>query len=143
MRFEGPLDGHRIGGEERHPGTGPENHYPAQFEVADGPQRNIGLGHLLHGDGGLHPTFGPRLLNEVLQGQRVQHGPQHPHVVGPRAVQAVLGQFRTPEEVAATDDDGNLDSGPVGVSDLLGHLGDHIGVQPDFAAAEHLPGQFQ
>ena len=52
---------------------------------------------------------GSGLLEEVLQREGVHHGAEHAHVVGPATVHAALGQLGAAEEVAAADDDGDLD----------------------------------
>jgi len=49
-------------------------------------------------------------LKRILQGKRVHDGCQHAHVVGSRAVHALRGGLQSAEDVAAADDDGNLDA---------------------------------
>jgi hypothetical protein len=58
--------------------------------VAFGAARDVRLGDLGHGDGGLHAGFRAGLLEEVLQGEGVHDGAEHPHVVRPSAVHAAL-----------------------------------------------------
>ena len=43
-----------------------ENHHATLFKVTDGLERNIRLGDLSHGDGGLHAGGLPLLLQKVL-----------------------------------------------------------------------------
>jgi hypothetical protein len=69
---------------------------------------------------------GARLLEEVLQRERVHDGAEHAHVVGAPAVHAALAELRAAEEVATADDDGDLD--PVdGRGDLARDLADDRG----------------
>ena len=110
--------------------------------MADGAARNVGLGDLAHGDGALHAGFDAGLLKEVLQRQAVHDGAEHAHVVGAGAVHAALGQFGAAEEVAAADDDRDLDVGNGG-GDLLGHAADGVRVDAELAAAEDLAGELQ
>ena len=120
------------------PGAGTEDHDPALLEVPDRPQRDVGLGDLAHRDRGLHPGRHPGLLEEVLQDQAVHDRAEHAHVVGPAPVHAALGQLGTTEEVAAADDDRDLDAGVDDLGDLAGDRGDDDRVDADLAAAEHL-----
>ena len=48
-------------------GAAAEDDDPALFEVADGAPADVGLGDLLHGDGGLHPHGHPQRLKRVGQ----------------------------------------------------------------------------
>ena len=71
------------------------------------------------------------LLQEVLQRQAVHHRAEHAHVVRARSGRGrALLQFGTAEEVAATDDDGDLRTGRHDLGNLVGHRGDDIGVRP-------------
>jgi hypothetical protein len=110
--------------------------------VADGAARNVGLGHLAHGDGALDTGLDASLFQEVLQGQAVHDRSEHAHVVGAGAVHAALGELGPTEEVSAADDDGDFHLGD-GRSDLLGDGADGFRVHTELAAAEDLAGKLQ
>ena len=142
--LESSLCGGGVGGEVRHADTGAEDHHPALFQVPFGAARNVGLGDLPHGDGGLHPGVDVVLaLEEVLQRQTVHHGAEHAHVVGTCPVHPAFVQFGAAEEVATADDDGDLHAVGGDLGDLVGDGGDDIGVDPDLTAAEHLAAELQ
>ena len=52
----------------------------------------------------------PELLEGVLQGQGVDDRGEHAHVVGLGAVHARAGAGHAPPDVAAADDDGDVDA---------------------------------
>ena len=52
------------------------------------------------------------LLEHALHGQRVHHRGQHAHVVGARPLHAGGGQRAAAEDVAAADDQAELDAQP-------------------------------
>ena len=83
------------------------------------------------------------LLQEVLQRKAVHDGAEHAHVVAAGPFHAALLQLRPAEEVPATDHDGHLNPTADDLGDLSGHQRDHVGVQPHFPAAEHLPAEFE
>ena len=132
------------------PGAGTEDDDAALLEVPLGTQRDVRLGHLRHRDRRLHAHLRARLLEEVLQRERVHHGAEHAHVVGAAAVHAALAELRAAEEVAAADDDGDLDAVRI-VRVLRRRLGDlacaiaadDVGVHPERSAAERLARQFE
>ena len=51
----------------------------------------------------------PALLERVLERQRIQHRRDHAHVVGGGAVHALAAGGESAPDVAAADDDGDLD----------------------------------
>ena len=75
------------------------------------------------------PRLDALLLEEVLQGETVHHGAEHAHVVGPGAPCRAAGA-RAAEEVAAADDDGDLDTAAHRVGDLLGDADTTAGSRP-------------
>jgi hypothetical protein len=105
-------------------------------------QGNIGLGDLGHRDSGLHARSGSRLLQKVLQRQRVHDRSEHAHIVGSSTIHAALRQLRAAEEVAASHDDRDLDLLRRG-SDLASEFADHIGIHSERAGPERLTRQFQ
>ena len=74
--------------------------------MADRPVPYVGLGDLLHGDGGLHPHIHLLGLQGVCQGQGVDHRGQHSHVVSPSAVH--LAAAAAPPKGAAAHYNGDL-----------------------------------
>src|SRR5690606_32075743 len=98
---------------------------------------NVRFGNLRHRDGRLHAGRGTRLLEEVLEGERVHDGAQHAHVVGTAAVHAALGELCTAEEVTPTDDNGDLHLRR-NRGDLLGDGAYDIRVHPEGSATERL-----
>ena len=91
------------------PGT--EDDYAPLLEVPACAKRKVRLGDLAHRDCRLHSRVDARLLQEILQRKAVHDGAEHAHVVGARAIEATLLQFRSAEEVSAADDHGNLYAG--------------------------------
>src|SRR5690606_38713948 len=67
----------------------------------------------------------------------------HAHVVRAGAVHAGDAQLGAPEEVAATDDDGDLHAVAHGDADLPRDTSHDVGVQPHAAAAERLARQLE
>src|SRR5262249_54440799 len=70
-------------------------------------------------DGRQHARLQSRFLEGVLQRQRIDDGGEHAHVVGGGAVHPSDARGDAPEDVAAADDDGDLDAEP----DHFKHLG--------------------
>ncbi|MPM98202.1 hypothetical protein SDC9_145386 [bioreactor metagenome] len=139
LDLQGTLSGDRVGGEVRHARAGAEDDDSALLHVALGAARNVGLGHLPHGDGRLDAGGHPFLLQEVLQGQRVHHRAEHAHVVGAVTVHTAALQLHTAEIVAAADHDRDLGTRGHEVSDLAGHRADDQRVDAELATPESLP----
>ena len=99
-----------VGGEVRVAGAGREHDDPALLEVPDRAQRDERLGDLRHRDRGLHACRLADRLERVLQRERVDHGGEHAHVVGAGAVHAARRAGHAPPDVAAADDDRDLDA---------------------------------
>ena len=140
--FECALGGHGVCGEVRKSGSGAEDDDAVLLHVPHGAAGNIGFGDLRHRDRGLHTGVDTRLFEEVLQGQAVHDGAEHAHVVGAGAVHAALGEFGSAEEVAAADDDADLDI-LGGGGDLTGDCGHDVGIDADLASAEDLAGELE
>ena len=138
------LGGGGVGGEIGHAHTGAEDDDPALFQVPLGAARDVRLGDLAHRDGGLHAGVEVVLaLQEVLQRKAIHHGAEHAHVVGAGPVHAPLVQFGAAEEVAAADDDGDLHAVGGDLGDLVGDGGNHVRIDADLAAAEHLAAELE
>jgi hypothetical protein len=52
-------------------------------------------------------------------------------------------QFGAPKEVAATDDDGDLDTGPDDLGNLACQAGNNVWIDADLPATEDLSGQLE
>ena len=140
MDFQRTLNGHSVSGEIRHTGTSAENHDTALLQMTNGLERNVRLGDLTHGDGGLHARGLSLLLQEVLQSEAIHHRAQHAHIIAAGAVDSSLLKFRAAEEVAASDDDGDLNALLHRGNDFLSDTADDGRVNADFAAAKRLSG---
>ena len=136
--------GRGVGREERVARARGEDHHAALLEVADGPPADVGLGHRAHLDGGQHARLKARLLERVLQRQRVDDGREHPHVVPLRAVHSRTRTFETAKDVPAADDDRRLDAHALDFSHILGNLGRDDRIDPvGLLAHEGFAGNFQ
>src|SRR5262249_41062369 len=95
-------------------------------------------------EGRRSPRLEISLLEGILQGQRVDDGREHPHVVGGGPVHAAGARRDAAEDVAAADDNGHLDA----QLDDLPHLGrdavEHRRVDPvALAPGQRLTREFQ
>lgn len=78
-----------------------------------------------------------------MQRKAVHHRAEHAHVVAAGSLHAALLKLGTAEEVAAADDDGHLHAAADDFGDLSSHLVDDVGVQANFATAEHLAAELE
>src|SRR5699024_2844973 len=120
-----------------------EDHHPSLRQVPGRAPRNIGLGHLPHGDRRLNASVNAELFEEILQRQAVHDRAEHAHVIGACSVDAVMLQLGTAEEVATANHDPDLDAAVVDHGNLTGDAFDHVGVDTDGPATEHLTRQLQ
>jgi len=67
-------------------GAAGKNDDAAFFEVADCAATDERLGYLVHLDGGLHSSVHILFFERVLEGQGIDDGGQHSHVIGGNAV---------------------------------------------------------
>ena len=113
--------------------------------MADRSAADERLGDRAHFDGCHHAGDHPLLLESVLEGQRVDHRRQHPHVVGGRAVHATGARRDAAKDVAAADHDGRLDAHvPESSATSRGDLRRDGRVDPVVLLAhERFAGQFQ
>ena len=98
--------------------------------MADGAASDERLGdgaHLDRGDDARHDAL---LLERVLQRERVDHGAEHPHVVGGRAVHAARARGDAAEDVAAADHDRGLDAHALDLGDVARDLRRNRGIDP-------------
>src|SRR5207302_931155 len=93
--------GGRVGGEIRIAGARREDDHTLLFQVSDRAPADVGFGQLAHFDGGLNAGDRALFLERVLQGERVEHGGQHAHVIGRGPLHAAVGGVDPPVDVPA------------------------------------------
>ncbi len=132
--LHGAEAGGGVGGEVGVAGAGGEDDDAAFFQVADGAAADVGLGDLVDLDGGHDAAEEAEFLDGVLQGDGVDDGGEHAHVVGGDAVHVdgLLGDAA--EEVATADDDADLAAEGVDGGDLGGDFVDEDGVDAEAGA---------
>src|SRR5690606_14124570 len=136
--------GGRVGGEEGVARAGRENDDLALFQVAQRLGTDVGLDHLVDVERRLHARVDVLVLEGVLQGQGIHDGGHHAHVVGGGAVHALRAGSDAPENVAATDDDGQLYAQRDHFGDLVGHAHDGAAVDAEgILAHQRLAGKFE
>ena len=129
LDFDGAQGRSRVGREERVARAAGEDDDSALLEVAGRPTPDVRLSDLFHPDGGLHPGRLASLVECVLEGQRIDGGRQHAHVVGLGTVHARAGTRHAPPDVAAADDDRDVDLElATDFDNLLGDLADDLAV---------------
>jgi hypothetical protein len=131
-----PQRGGRVSGEEGVAGAGREDDDLALFQVAQRLGPDVGLDDLLDVERRLHASLDAGLAQGILQGQRVHDRGEHAHVVGRGAVHAGCARRHPTKDVAAADDDSQLDAEPIDLGDLLTHLLDGLAVDA-VAVATH------
>ena len=132
--LHGTEAGGGVGGEEGVAGAGGEDDDAAFLEVAHGAAADVGLGDLVHLDGGHDAAVEAELLDGVLKGDGVDDGGEHAHVVGGDAVHVdgLLGDAA--EEVASADDDGYFAAEGVNGGDFSGNFVDEDGINAETLA---------
>ena len=111
-------------------GPADEHDERALLEMADRAPAQEGLGDLAHLDRGHQPRRQAALLERVLHPEPVDRGREEPHVVAGHAVDPLRGRGDAADDVAAAEDDGDLDAEGVDVADLVGDPGDDSGSIP-------------
>ena len=95
-----------------------EDDDPALLEVAHRAAADVRLGDLRDLERGENPRVGPDPLERVLERERVEDGGEHARVVGGGSVHA-LGRGRDAAvDVAAADDDRELEPFPLDADDF-------------------------
>ena len=79
-----------------------------RMKMPYGAPPNVRLGELLHPDRGLYARLDAFFFERVLHRKGVDHGRQHPHVVGRRTVGALSRRGEAPDDVPSTDDNSEL-----------------------------------
>ena len=100
-----------IGGEERVAGSGHQDHHSALVQVAEGTEPDERLGDRRQIDRRHASGLDALAFKGFLEGDSIDHGAQHPHVVGGGLVDgSVLGQGRASDDVSSTTDHRHLDA---------------------------------
>ena len=92
------------------------------------PPPDIGLAHRADRQCRHHPHRHLQLFQRVLHRQRIHHRCQHAHVIASGAFHAGRRAGDTAKDIAATDDETDLDTASNNIFDFLGNAGDHFGV---------------
>ena len=116
--FEGAQAGCRVGREIGVAGAAAEDDHATAFEVSQRALPVEGLGHVLHGDRGLHAGVDALARQSVLQGEGVDAGREHADGVTTRPIDALCRARDTAEDVAAADDEAHLDTDSDDLRDL-------------------------
>ena len=102
----------------------------------------IGLADLRHGQRRHGAGADARPLDGRFQDQRIHHRRQHAHGVGGRPRQAVLGNLRAAQHIAAADHDAKRDAEPVRGDEIGGKTVDGRLMDAElFRAAERFAGE--
>ena len=97
--------------------------------MPEGFAKDKGFRHADHIERGLHAGGNALLFDRVLQGERVDDGSEHSHVIRGGAVHA--GALTAAPEIAAADDDADLHAHIVYADELIDDAGDDLFVQPE------------
>src|SRR6478736_3429362 len=144
VQFRGAEGGGGVGGEIRVAGAGDEDDDAALLKVAHGAAHDERLGDLVHRDGGLDAGLDAHFLEAVHDGEAVDDGREHAHVVAGGAVDAAFGALQAAEDVAAADHDAHLHAEVVDFLHLFAHPLERGGVDRLGALPEkHFPAQFE
>ena len=95
--------------------------------MAHRPAHDVGLGDVLDLDGRLHARLHADVFQLALERDAVHDRGEHPHVVGHGAVHAAGVGGRAAPDVAAADNDGDLDAEAVDFLDGEGDVADDLG----------------
>ena len=99
-----------VGRDEGAAGSGGKDDHAAALEMREGPPADERFGDFLHADRGQEPGGAAFVLERILQGQAVDHGCGHAHVVGGRFLDHVRAarELGTAEDVSAAHHDREL-----------------------------------
>ena len=87
-----------------------ENHDPSFLQVPEGTATDKRLSHVFHLDGGENPSLHPGIFQRILQGERVDHGGQHSHIVGGVPIHLTfIGRRSAPPNVATSNHNAELE----------------------------------
>ena len=116
--FDRPQRGGRVGGEVRIAGAGRKDHDAPLFQMTDGAPPDVRLGDLMHRDRRLHARRHAHALERVLQGERIDDGGQHAHVIGGGAIHAGFFVHLTAPNIAAAHHDRDRNTVAMNLGDL-------------------------
>jgi len=106
----GPEGRGGIGGEVGIAGAGDENNHPLLFKVPHGATKDEGLGNLIHGDGGLDAGSHIHFFEAIHDGETVDDGGEHAHVISRGAIYTASLALETAEDVAPANDDADFNA---------------------------------
>jgi hypothetical protein len=142
--LHGAQRGGRVRGEVGVAGAAGEDHRATLLEVADGPPPDEGFGDRPHLDRGEEARLDAVLFERVLQGEAVDDGGQHAHVVGRRAIHAPRARREAAKDVAAADDDTGLNAQGLDLGNVFRDAGGDRGIDAvGLVTHERLAGQLQ
>ena len=119
--FAGSEGGCGVGGEEGMSCAGGKDHDSSFLQVTQGTTANERFCHILHLDSGQDSGLDSCMLKGVLEGEGVDHGGQHTHVVGRVAVHLTfVGRRGASPNITASDHDTELERGREDAFDLVG-----------------------
>ena len=119
--FAGTECGGGVGGDEGAAGAGGEDHDAAFFEMSEAASADEGFGDAFHADGALEASLDTGAFECVLEGEAVDDGGEHSHVVGGGGNDALadFGKLPAAKNIAAAADDGELYAVLDDVADLI------------------------
>ena len=119
--FAGAERGCGVGGEEGMSRAGGKDNDSSFLQVTQGTASNERFGHILHLDGGKDSGLDSRVFEGVLEGEGVNYGGQHSHVVGRVAVHLTfVGRGGASPNIASSDHDTELKRRREDAFDLVG-----------------------
>lgn len=124
-----------VGAEVRVAGACGEDDDATFLEVANRAATDVGLSHLLDGDGGHHARRDAALFERVLEREGVDDRGEHAHAVGLRAVHSLACALQSAKDVAAADHDSDLHAFGTDFADFSGCGRDDVAVDPKTACA--------
>src|SRR5262249_20111535 len=114
-----------------------KDHDAPFLEMPNRSAPDVRFGQLFHPDGGHDPRVDALALEDVLHGERVDHGAEHAHVVGGDAIEAGFGEERAADDVAAADHESDTCAGLRNGNDFIGEAADDVEVVAEaFVAGE-------
>mgnify|MGYP000258385597 CR=1 FL=1 len=119
-----------VGGEIRVAGSGGEDDDIALLKASHSAATDIRLANLVHLDTTHNAAGAIDPLDGILQGESIHNRGKHAHVIGLGALHTLGRAGDTAEDVAASDNDRDLDPLVVKLLDLNGHALHHIGSIP-------------
>src|SRR6185295_5770761 len=108
--LERPKRGGRISCKERIPGPGCEYDNAAFFEMANRAAAYERLSYFAHFDRAHHSSESAVLFERILQRNRIEHGGQHPHVIGRGSIESLCRKRQPAKDVSRANNYGYFDS---------------------------------